>query len=159
MAAKTKVVGRKAAAKKTAKAATRAKAAPTKKPSTATGKVESVTDKTFAKAIARKDLPVLVDFSAKWCGPCQRLAEVLPDLAQTFAGKVHVMTVDVDANPRISSIFAAEGVPTLLLFRAGRVVGADVGFGSRQRTEAWLRAALTAKPASKGHPPTCCCCG
>ncbi|NMC69001.1 MAG: hypothetical protein GYA57_02910, partial [Myxococcales bacterium] len=76
-------------------------------------------DETFDREVGTGDVPVLVDFSASWCGPCRRLGEVLPAIAQEFAGKVKVVKVDVDESPKVSARYVDEGVPTLVVFQRG----------------------------------------
>ncbi|MBN1774643.1 MAG: thioredoxin family protein [Deltaproteobacteria bacterium] len=115
-------------------------------------------DRTFTALIAPGKLPVLVDFSASWCGPCQALAKVLPDVAKKFARKLRVVRLDVDESPKTADRFAIEGVPTLLLFQDGKLVGASEGFGTRQSVEAWLSDVLSGRkrgPHGDGHR----CCG
>lgn len=106
-------------------------------------------DKSFYKAVGRGKLPVLVDFSAEWCGPCQRLGKVLPAIAEKFAGRVKVVKIDVDESPQAATLCEVEGIPRLVLFKAGRAVAVEVGFGTRASLEAWLEKALKAaeKPA------------
>jgi len=115
-------------------------------------------DKTFAELIAPGKLPVLVDFSASWCGPCQALAKVLPDVAKIFARKLRVVKIDVDECPKTADRFAIEGVPTLLLFRDGKLIAASEGFGTRKSVEAWLTDALAGRKRGP-HDDGCCCCG
>jgi thioredoxin 1 len=125
---------------------------------TAKEMVVHANDETFKKELA-SDTPVLVDFSASWCGPCQRLGQVLPAIAEEFADKVKVVKIDVDESPRSATRYVDGGVPTLVLFQAGKPVATDCGFGTRRETEAWLEDALkkTAKPrARKARRPTCC---
>ena len=115
-------------------------------------------DKTFAELIAPGKLPVLVDFSASWCGPCQALGKVLPDVAKTFARKLRVVKLDVDESPKTADRFAIEGVPTLLLFKDGKLVAASEGFSTRKSVEAWLSDALAGRKRGP-HDDGCCCCG
>jgi thioredoxin len=122
--------------------------------------VVHASDETFEREVGTADVPVLVDFSASWCGPCQRLAQVLPAIAAKFTGKVKVVKVDVDESPKSAAHYVDEGVPTLVVFKRGKPVAVDCGFGTRRETEAWLEAALkrAEKPSSKKpRRPTCCC--
>jgi thioredoxin 1 len=72
-------------------------------------------------------LPVLVDFSADWCGPCHALAPALAQVADELSGRLRVVKVDVDANPDAAASYAVTGVPTLVLLRAGEQVWSSVG--------------------------------
>ena len=139
--------------KKTARAARKA-AAPAR---TKKGTIVHATDKTFGSEVSGSPEPVLVDFSAAWCGPCRRLGKALPAIARDFAGQVKVVKVDVDESPRISAVFIDEGVPTLVLFRKGKPVAVDVGFATKTQTATWLRRALARKPEPKrARRPVCC---
>ncbi|NMC70560.1 MAG: thioredoxin family protein [Myxococcales bacterium] len=122
-----------------------------------TTRVLEANDRTFAELIATGGLPVLVDFSASWCEPCRALARVLPEVARKFARRLRVVTIDVDRNPRTADRFAIEGVPTLLLFQDGRLIGASEGFGTRRSIEAWLSDALSGR--QRGPHGAGCRCG
>lgn len=76
----------------------------------------------FDELIATATTPVLVDFTATWCGPCQILAPSLDHLAKDFSGSLTVVKVDVDRRPTIAARFGIQGVPTLILFRDGQAV-------------------------------------
>lgn len=71
--------------------------------------------------------PVLVDFWAPWCGPCRVIAPILEEVAKEFEGKARVGKVNVDDNPEIASRFGVRGIPTLILFKEGRMQGQMVG--------------------------------
>lgn len=70
--------------------------------------------------LVNSDTPLLVDFSAEWCGPCKMMAPILSELNQLMAGKVRIIKIDVDHNPEASQSFHITGVPTLILFHAGK---------------------------------------
>ncbi len=91
------------------------------------GNVIHVTDETFDREVLQSDLPVLVDFWAEWCGPCRMIAPVVEALASEYAGRLKVAKVDVDANAQSAMRYQIRGIPTLLLFKDGRVVDMRVG--------------------------------
>ena len=84
----------------------------------------AVSDATFEKeAIAAShELPVLVDFWAEWCGPCRMVAPILDALASEFAGQIRVVKVDTDENPALSQAFQIRSIPTIAMFKAGKLI-------------------------------------
>ncbi len=81
--------------------------------------------------IINGDLPVLVDFSAEWCGPCKAQTPIIKEVAKALKGKVRVIKIDVDKNPAISQRFQIRGVPTLGLFKNGNLVWKQSGLQSK----------------------------
>jgi thioredoxin 1 len=87
--------------------------------------------------LAAKEL-VLVDFWASWCGPCRAIAPVVDRLADNYAGRVTIGKLNVDENGQVPSAFHVHSIPTLLLFRGGRVVDRIVGAAPQQKIEQML---------------------
>ena len=69
--------------------------------------------------LIQSDIPVLIDFSAEWCGPCKALAPILQQVAKTTEGRARIIKIDVDKNPDIASQLAIRGVPTMIIYKNG----------------------------------------
>jgi thioredoxin 1 len=87
-----------------------------------------VTEDTFEEEVINAAEPVLVDFSAVWCGPCKMLDPVVTQLAGEWEGKVKVVKIDADENPNILTQYGVLGIPTLLFFKEGEVLERVTGF-------------------------------
>lgn len=90
------------------------------------------TDQNFDSEVLKSDLPVLVDFWAPWCSPCLMLASTIEELAKEFESKVKVGKMNVDENPETPGKFAVMSIPTVILFKEGKEVGRQVGFGGKE---------------------------
>ncbi|MFE7568695.1 thioredoxin [Streptomyces sp. NPDC057539] len=89
--------------------------------------VDAVTDADFDHEVLGAGLPVLVEFTADWCGPCRQLAPVLSAVAGEQAGRLKVVQLDVDSNPEVTARYGVLAMPTLMVFRAGEPVKSMVG--------------------------------
>ena len=90
------------------------------------------TDQTFDSEVMQSEQPVLVDFSATWCGPCKRLEPIVHEIAGEYSGRLKVVKVDIDQAPTIASKFGVMSVPTVLLMQGGAVKDQVVGLVSKQ---------------------------
>ncbi len=88
---------------------------------------KSVSDTEFAKEVLESDIPVVVDFWATWCGPCQVMGPVVDAIAGDYAGKIKVFKLNVDENPATPSKYGVRGIPTLILFDKGEIVDRIIG--------------------------------
>ncbi len=93
--------------------------------------VEPITDTTFDADVLSSRTPVLVEFGAAWCPPCRMIAPVLEAVAAERAGRLRVVTIDVDAHPSIQTRYGVLSLPTLLLFAEGRPVRRVVGYTAK----------------------------
>lgn len=108
----------------------------------ASEKIVDVTDATFEAEVLKSDKPTLIDFWASWCAPCKAIAPILDELAAEYEGKVKVTKMNVDENPMTPSKFGVRGIPTLILFKEGKVVEQKVGAVPKAQLADMLKKAL-----------------
>ncbi|HXH55006.1 MAG TPA: thioredoxin TrxA [Gammaproteobacteria bacterium] len=89
--------------------------------------LQPVTDSSFDTDVLQSTIPVLVDFWAEWCGPCKMIAPLLEEAALTYAGKIKMVKLNVDENNATAAKFGIRGIPTLLIFKNGKVAATKVG--------------------------------
>lgn len=100
------------------------------------------TDANFDEEVIKSDIPVLVDFWAVWCGPCKMIAPIVEELAGEYHGKVKIGKLDVDNNPNVSVTYGIRSIPTLLIFRDGKIVDQIIGAIPKQAIAQKLDAQL-----------------
>jgi thioredoxin 1 len=89
--------------------------------------VTAVADDTFEHEVLKSSTPVLIDFWAPWCAPCRAIAPIVEELSATYAGKLKVVKMNVDDNPKTPSRYGVRGIPNLILFQDGEVKEQIVG--------------------------------
>jgi len=94
--------------------------------------VLAFTDDNFQQEVMASDVPVLVDFTATWCGPCKMLAPVVEKLADELAGRVKVGKLDIDNAPDVTAKLGVRSVPTVMVFKGGQRVAQHVGLTNRE---------------------------
>lgn len=105
----------------------------------------AVTDASFEQEVLKSSEPVLVDFHAKWCGPCKAMAPALEQVASEMKGKVKVVKVDVDENPGVTGTYGIRAMPTLLMFKGGKVTAQHTGaIVQKKKLEDWISQSVTA---------------
>ncbi len=97
-----------------------------------------VTNDTFKKEVLESSIPVLVDFWASWCGPCKALAPTIDQVSEEFNGKVKVVKIDVSENQDISSQFKIQSIPTLILFKDGKILDTKIGSLPKNNLVEWI---------------------
>ncbi len=98
----------------------------------------AVTDTNFDAEVLKADGPVLVDFWAEWCGPCKVLSPVIDQLADELQGKVKVVKVNIDQAPEAPSKYGVRGIPTLMIFKEGKVVATRVSGMPKAQLAEWI---------------------
>lgn len=104
--------------------------------------VFTFTDANFDREVLQSDLPVLVDFWATWCAPCKAIAPLIDAVAADYSGKVKVGKVNVDDNPATPGKYGVRGIPTLILFKGGKVLDQVVGAVPKSQLDALIAKAL-----------------
>lgn len=92
-----------------------------------------ITGNSFAAEVLQSKLPVLVDFWAPWCGPCRKMAPVVEEMVAEFAGKIKVAKANVDENQELSTEYSIRSIPSLLLFKNGKVVDTNAGMVAKSQ--------------------------
>lgn len=101
-----------------------------------------VSDESFKTDVLQAELPVLVDFWAEWCGPCKQIGPMLEEIASEMDGRIIVAKLNIDDNPLTPGEFGVRGIPTLMLFRNGKVAATRMGALPKSKLVEWLSGAI-----------------
>ena len=99
-------------------------------------------DESFENDISAQSVPVVVDFGAEWCGPCKQLDPILEDIASENVDRLKVFKLNIDENPMTPQRFGVRGIPTIMLFKEGKLIDTKVGSLPKSALEAWIKANL-----------------
>ncbi len=97
-----------------------------------------VSDDEFESKVLQADGPVLVDYWAEWCGPCKSIAPALDEISADMDGKLTIAKLNIDENPQTPTKYGVRGIPTLMLFKDGQVIGTKVGAAPKSALQDWL---------------------
>ena len=98
----------------------------------------TITDSNFDEEIKNTQIPILVDFWAEWCGPCKQIGPILEDIGKEKKDKLKILKLNIDENPQTPQKFGVRGIPTLMLFKDGKLVDTKVGSLPKSMLESWL---------------------
>ena len=97
----------------------------------------------FDEEISNSNLPVLIDFWAEWCGPCKTLTPILEELASEMNDKLLVAKVNLDENQDLAMKFSIRSIPTLLLFKSGKLIDTKVGLSPKNELSEWINSQIS----------------
>jgi thioredoxin 1 len=100
--------------------------------------IKHVTDDSFSSDVLQSDKPVLVDYWAEWCGPCKAIAPILDEVSKAYEGRLQIAKLNVDENRVVPGQHGIRGIPTLMLFKDGKVAATKVGSLSKAQLTAFL---------------------
>ena len=98
----------------------------------------AITDESFEADVLKSDGLVLVDFWAEWCGPCKQIAPALEEIAAEMGGKVTIAKLNIDESPMTPGKYGVRGVPTMMLFKNGKVAATRMGAMPKSKIVEWL---------------------
>jgi thioredoxin 1 len=110
--------------------------------------IKTVSDATFDADVLQSGQPVLVDYWADWCGPCKMVAPILDEVSKDYAGRLTIAKLNVDENKSVPAKYGIRGIPTLMLFKDGAIVGTKVGALSKSQLTQFIESAIAPSTAA-----------
>jgi thioredoxin 1 len=105
---------------------------------------KAVSDADFEKMVLKSSVPVVVDFWAEWCGPCKQIAPALEEISKELGDTVQIVKMNVDENQIEPSKYGIRGIPTLLIFKDGKVLAQKVGAAPKKALSDWIKSSTGA---------------
>ncbi|HBM97683.1 TPA: thioredoxin [bacterium UBP9_UBA11836] len=100
--------------------------------------MQVINDNSFKSEVLESELPVVLDFFAEWCGPCQMLLPVIEEMATAYEGQVKFVKIDTDESPNVARRYEVKSIPTLLVFKDGQPVARGVGYMDKGRLQDFI---------------------
>lgn len=105
-------------------------------------KITHTSDAAFQQEVLESDTPVLLDFWAEWCGPCKSIAPVLDQLADQYDGKLKIVKINIDENQQTPRQYGVRGIPTLMIFKGGKVEATQIGAVGKSQLDQMIQKAI-----------------
>jgi thioredoxin 1 len=103
---------------------------------------QKVTDASFEADVLNSTTPVVVDFWAEWCGPCKMIGPSLEEIAKELGPKAKIVKINIDENPGTPSKFGVRGIPTLMVFKGGKLAATKVGALPKSQLQSWIESSI-----------------
>jgi thioredoxin 1 len=100
------------------------------------------TDASFEADVIKSDVPVVVDFWAEWCGPCKMIGPSLEEISAELGATAKIVKVNIDENPMTPSKYGVRGIPTLMVFKGGKLASTKVGAAPKNQLQSWISEAI-----------------
>ncbi len=104
--------------------------------------MEVINDSSFETEVLKSEKPVLVDFFATWCGPCRQLLPIMTEVADEMKDRIKIVKMDVDESPKTPGLFSIQSIPTLILFKDGKVVEQRTGSMPKSELVRWINSLI-----------------
>tara|TARA_Y100001954_G_C15351509_1_gene379500 strand:- start:129 stop:500 length:372 start_codon:yes stop_codon:yes gene_type:complete len=104
--------------------------------------IKNCNENDFENDVLKKDIPVLVDFWAEWCGPCKMLSPILEEVSQELNEKLKIVKINLDENQDLAMKYSVRSIPTLLLFRNGELIDSKIGLSPKDDIISWINSKI-----------------